>query len=134
MPSLRRIAASVHTRIPRSPSRAPRPRIRFVTSVAIIGFVGLIAFIGAGNALTGINAAGLASAMQSQASRSIPWLQTKGVAEVALPAAALAYRMEFGHGMDEDLDAHGDEVAAWLISWQAAYTRGEPWARGMAQR
>ena len=58
-----------------------------------------------------------------------------GLAEMppdALPAAARAYRAQFGHGMDDDLPAHQAEVEEWLVSWRAAYDRGEVWARGMA--
>lgn len=50
----------------------------------------------------------------------------------ALPAVSRAYRAQFGHGLDEDLEEHQDEIEEWLIKWKAAYTLGEPWARGMA--
>jgi hypothetical protein len=76
----------------------------------------------------------LTGSAQVNAERSTAWLRGRGVESAALPAAALAYRQQFGHAMDEDLDEHSAEVEAWLTSWQAAYNRGEPWARGMAQR
>ena len=49
-----------------------------------------------------------------------------------LPAAARAYRTEFGHSIDEDLDTHQAEIEGWLKTWRAGYERGEPWATGMA--
>jgi hypothetical protein len=71
------------------------------------------------------------TAARSNAGPANAWLQARGVEQAALPAAARAYRQQFGHSMDEDLQNYGPDVEAWLVSWQAAYRRGEPWARGM---
>jgi hypothetical protein len=79
-------------------------------------------------------AAGVASSAQVNANRANAWLTSRGVEQAALPAAAQAYRYQFGHGLDEDLEEYGPDVEAWLASWQAAYNRGEPWARGMVQQ
>ncbi len=65
------------------------------------------------------------------AGRAADWLRSRGVEQAALPAAAQAYRLQYGHALDEDLDDYGPDVEAWLIGWQAAYRRGEPWARAM---
>jgi hypothetical protein len=48
-----------------------------------------------------------------------------------LPEAAQAYRAQFGHAIDEDLEENAEEIERWLVNWRAAYVRGEPWARGM---
>ncbi len=67
------------------------------------------------------------------ATRASEWLRSRGVEPVALPAAAQAYRQQYGHGLDEDLGEYGPDIEEWLTSWQAAYNRGEPWARGMVE-
>ncbi len=51
--------------------------------------------------------------------------------EPELPSAAQAYRAQFGHSLDGDLEEYGAEVQEWLDQWEAAYRKGEPWARNM---
>jgi hypothetical protein len=80
---------------------------------------------------TGINPGDLSSAfLEGAASR----LGLGALPPEALPAAARAYRAQFGHGMDQDLPYYQADVEEWLVSWKAAYDAGAPWAKGMAAK
>jgi hypothetical protein len=81
-----------------------------------------------------LTAAGRSAAgdLQAEAGSVVARLRVSDVPPAALPAAARAYRNQFGTSMDDDLAEYREDIEVWLGNWKAAYDNGEPWARGMA--